>query len=192
VCTSQHISHNSGITGAVSTVVTVDRFSVCDMLDSENSPTSVADPAAHAPSPVPTVAGPTAEQSVWLLELSQLRAQEAALVTRLADSSSGVQKCTAELERLSADKEACKEDIKVWSRAFLDANGREPNVQVLLRPVLLAFNVRAIGDQWVSLVQSYSPSVHTCAPVYRGTDKYCVTCVSTADPSNVSCRTKRP
>jgi hypothetical protein len=109
----------------------------------------VADPAAHAPSPVPA-AGPTAEQSAWLLELSQLRVQESALVTRLADTSSGVQKCTAELERLSADKEACKEDIKVWSRAFLDANGREPNVQVCcgdmgVHAVSVRANWRSVG-----------------------------------------------
>jgi hypothetical protein len=48
----------------------------------------------------------------------------------MAERAPAIDKCAADLERLNADKEACKEDIKVWSRAFLEANGREPNVQV--------------------------------------------------------------
>lgn len=32
-------------------------------------------------------------------------------------------------KQINVDKEECKNDIKEWSRAFLEANGREPNVQ---------------------------------------------------------------
>jgi uncharacterized protein (UPF0335 family) len=70
---------------------------------------------------------------VQTAELAQLRAQEASLLGQQKQAAAELQPAAGELDRLNEEKEACKNDIKEWSRAFLEANGREPNVQVCLR-----------------------------------------------------------
>ena len=71
----------------------------------------------------------TDEQTAWAEELALLRSQEVHASKQLDQATALLTRTNVELIRLNADKEACKNDIKDWSRNFLEENGREPNVQ---------------------------------------------------------------
>jgi hypothetical protein len=90
-------------------------------------------PDAALPVGAAAPASQTPEQTAQANELAKLRAQEATLLGQQKQAAAEMKPAAAELDKLNEEKEACKNDIKEWSRAFLEANGREPNVQVCIR-----------------------------------------------------------
>jgi hypothetical protein len=119
----------------------------------QSSKVSPRGQAGDAP-PAAGVAAPpslTPEQSAQTAELAQLRAQEASLLGQQKQTAAELQPAVGELERLNEEKEACKNDIKEWTRAFLEANGREPNVQVCLLLCVATYLITLIF-RFVSIV----------------------------------------
>eukprot|EP00600_Ochromonadales_sp_CCMP1393_P009763 CAMPEP_0174963216 /NCGR_PEP_ID=MMETSP0004_2-20121128/5205_1 /TAXON_ID=420556 /ORGANISM="Ochromonas sp., Strain CCMP1393" /LENGTH=1919 /DNA_ID=CAMNT_0016211813 /DNA_START=58 /DNA_END=5817 /DNA_ORIENTATION=- len=62
-------------------------------------------------------------------QLAVLRSREANIIEGKQHAETSIQQNKEALAKLNEDKENCKNDIKEWSKSFVEANGREPNVQ---------------------------------------------------------------